>query len=126
MSSIQVRKKMEVSGAAVPSVEKIMVGLLMSALAWLSTEPAMNDPRNTVMNCKQSPCYVLVRPDIPSQVPTSRSMLIAAAEPSQKHSRSDNAQTFDQPRSDRKVRASLHHVEDASWLYEDACRTWKM
>ena len=83
LSSIQVRKKMEVSGAAVPSVEKIMVGLLMSALAWLSTEPAMKDPRNTVMNCMQAPCYVIVSPDIPSQVPTSRSMLMADAEPSQ-------------------------------------------
>ena len=42
---------MDVSGAAVPSVGKMEVGLLISALAWLRTEPAMKDPRNTVMNC---------------------------------------------------------------------------
>ena len=42
---------MEVSGAAVPSVERMEVGLLSSARAWLRTEPAMKDTRNTVMNC---------------------------------------------------------------------------
>ena len=42
---------MDVRGAAVPGVDKMEVGLLMSARAWLRTEPAMKDPRNTVMNC---------------------------------------------------------------------------
>ncbi len=42
---------MEVRGAEVPRVDMMDVGLLMSSRAWFKKEPAIKEPRKTVMNC---------------------------------------------------------------------------
>jgi hypothetical protein len=46
-----VRKKMDVSGAAVPRILMAEAGWLIHWLNWVKKEPAMKEPKKTVTTC---------------------------------------------------------------------------